>query len=188
MSRTYTNEVVVALGLLLLAAAILFAWIGSRKSSMPGADDAAQRISVDEGGDTFDWETIGQRTYPSSCASCHGEGETTRRVPPLREHVPNLFRADGGRAYLIDFILFGLEGRIHVDDAIYDGKHPIYKDRLSDEEIAATLNFMLVSWGNRERLPADAALYAPEEVAERRHLEYSREQMQQIREGLLLAQ
>lgn len=188
MSRTYTNEIVIALGFLLLAAAIAFAWFGSRKAPLPSADDAAQRISVDGAGDKFDWETIGQRTYQSTCASCHGEGETTRRVPPLREHAPNIFGADGGRTYLIDFILFGLTGRIQVVDATYEGKHPIYKDRLSDEEIAATLNFILVSWDNRARLDAEAVLYNPQEVAQRRRLEYSREQMLQTRERLFPAQ
>lgn len=188
MNRTSTNEIVISLGLLLLAAALLFAWTGSRARSTPEAVDQAQRPAADRADKTFDWETIGEQTYQSSCASCHAEGEATRRVPPLRGHIPNLFLAPGGREYLIDFTLFGLEGRIEVGEAVYDGRHPIYKNRLSDEEIAAALNFALVSWGNRERLPTDIKLYGPEDAAARRDLEFSREQMQQTRSQLILPQ
>jgi hypothetical protein len=185
MGRNLTNGVVVVLGLLLIAAGLLFAWISSRRVSSPGSDDVAQRIGIDRVGEAVDWEIIGERTYQENCASCHEQGESTRRVPPLRNHVPNIFLAEGGRIYLIDFILFGLEGRIQVDNHLYESRHPDYKDRLSNEEIAATLNYTLVSWNNRERLTDNAALYAPEEVDERRHFEFSRIQMQAIRKRML---
>jgi hypothetical protein len=185
MGRNFTNGVVVVLGLLLIAAGLLFAWISSRRVSLPGSEDVAQRIDIDKVGKAFDWEIIGERTYQENCASCHAQGESTRRVPPLRDHVPNIFHADGGRTYLIDFILFGLEGGIQVNNQIYESRHPVYKDRLSNEEIAAALNYTLVSWNNRERLTDNAALYAPEEVNERRPFEFSRAQMQVIRNRLL---
>lgn len=185
MDRTFTNRVVVVLGFLLIAAGVLFAWISSRRVSLPGSEDVAQRIDTDKVGKAFDWEMIGERTYQENCASCHEQGESTRRVPPLRNHVPKIFHAEAGRTYLIDFILFGLEGRIQVDNHTFESRHPIYKDRLSDEEIAATLNYTLVSWSNRERLTHNAVLYAPEEVDERRPLEFSRAQMQVIRSRLL---
>lgn len=157
MRRIYTNEVVLLIAGLLLAAALAFAWGRSRPERAGPASAppmAGAGVGASEPG--FDWRTLGLQTYEARCASCHAEGQGSRRVPPLRGHAVDIFQAEGGRAYLVDFLLYGLE------------RHPAYADRLSDEEAAAVLNHMLTAWGNAELLATDRRLYGPPEVAEHR--------------------
>lgn len=164
MRRTITNEVVLLIAGVLLASALAFAWGRSRRAGMdvassPGDHSAAAR---------FNWRDLGAQTYAARCASCHGEGEATRRVPPLRGHAVDLFRAEGGRGYLVDFLLYGLKGRIEVGGVAYNGRHPVYVDRLSDDEAAAVLNHMLTAWGNAALLGDGARLLDGAEVAAHR--------------------
>jgi len=63
-----------------------------------------------------------------------------------------------------------LDGRVRfIEDGrtVYEETHPAY-EQLSNEVVAAILNYMLVSWGNEELLPTGARLYTAAEVAARR--------------------
>jgi mono/diheme cytochrome c family protein len=182
-----TNKIVVAIGVLLLIAAIWFAWIGSRPVGRPEGAHRDERPAVERELEAFDWQAEGERVYAARCAGCHGAGERTRRVPALRGHVPKLFLADGGRDYLIDLLLFGFEGRLEVGSDAYDSRHPVYKDRLSDEEVAAVLNQMLVSWNNGQDLPKGVEFYRPEEVTQHRHRNFTAVQISKMREAIRLS-
>ena len=186
MTRTRTNELVVAIAALLVTTALLFAWLASQPppaARVPG-DNLPPASDVPE--QEFDWTALGDETYRARCASCHREGDLTRRVPPLRQHVPRLFLAEGGRTYLIDFLLFGLEGELSVEGHTYQASHPIYNDRLTDDEAAAVLNAILVNWDNDKLLPADARLYAPDDIAARRPLALSRGEVRASRERVVM--
>lgn len=85
----------------------------------------------------------GQNVYGQVCSACHQAGGQglAGAFPPLAGHVADLARKDGGRAYLISVVLFGLQGQIDVNDQTYNGVMPA-QGRLSDEEVAAVLTFL----------------------------------------------
>ena len=129
-----------------------------------GADDAAAET---ESAAAWD-EELGAQVYASNCSSCHqanGAG-IPGAFPPLAGHMPELYNADGGREYLMNVLLYGLQGQIEVGGQSYSGVMPAWQ-QLSDEQIAAVLNHELTSWEN-EALLEDFAPIAAEEVAGQR--------------------
>ena len=117
---------------------------------------------------SFDWQDLGEKTYTGVCVACHqanGAG-VPGAFPPLAGHMPNLYSAEGGREYLINVVLYGLQGEILIDGTSYNSVMTGWSN-LSDEEIAATLNHELSSWGN-DGLIADFNPIMPEEVAAER--------------------
>ena len=114
----------------------------------------------------FDTE-LGASTY-ASCVGCHqpnGAG-IPGVFPPLAGHAADLYRAEGGRPYLIGVMLYGLQGQIVVDGATYNGVMPAFA-QLNDDAIAAVLNHIVTEWGNAERLDTFDAFTAAEVEAER---------------------
>ena len=122
------------------------------------AQEHAGRVVTAEGPDA-----LGQTAYNANCASCHqADGAGLAGVfPPLIGHTVTLFETD--RDYLINMVLYGLQGPIEVNGANYNGVMPAWA-QLSDEQIAAILNYTLTSWGN-EDLVGDFIPYEAEEVA-----------------------
>lgn len=89
---------------------------------------------------TFDRD-LGTQVYAANCAACHqltGAG-LPGVFPPLAGHSITLYQAEGGRAYLIDVMLYGLQGQITVNGTNYNGLMPAWA-HLSDEQIAAVIN------------------------------------------------
>jgi hypothetical protein len=179
MRHVYVNRAAIVLAVLLVVSTALFAWWrsqdlalvvlvdASRLEAADGdaeADDEAEAEAEAEADadtaadgaddDAWEWEVLGGALYAGSCRGCH-----------LRlTHVPALVAADGGRAYLIDLLLFGFAGEAEIDGSLERFDHPPFAE-LSDEDVAGVLNHLLVSWGNEEDLPDDVALYRPAEVA-----------------------
>lgn len=97
------------------------------------------------------WEQ-GQGIYQENCAGCHrrnGEG------------LPGVFPALKGNAFvtgdeipLIRLLLNGRQGKM--------GRMPAWKDRLTDQQLAAVATFIRNHWGNQ------APPVAPEAVAKER--------------------
>ena len=107
----------------------------------------------------------GAALYAANCAGCHqSSGEGLAGVfPPLAGHVATLYAAEGGRRYLADVLLFGLQGSITVDGVRYDGVMPGWF-QLSDHDIAAVLNHIMTAWGDADEL-ATFEPYQDEEIA-----------------------
>src|SRR5579884_3196011 len=64
----------------------------------------------------------GQEVFSRSCVGCHqqsGQG-LVGSFPPLVGHVPNIVNSKNGKEYLIDVVLYGLEGPIQVDTQQYN--------------------------------------------------------------------
>lgn len=115
--------------------------------------------------DSFEWQDLGDKVYTANCASCHqGEGQgIPSAFPNLAGHLPDVVAREGGREVLPHIVLFGMQGPIKVGDADFNGLMPAWQ-QLSDEEIAATLNHELTSWGNQDKLPQEFHLYSPADI------------------------
>ena len=112
---------------------------------------------------------LGESLYEQNCMACHGaEGlGRTGHFPPLAGHIPELLAREGGRDYLIDVLLYGVAGETEIQGVSYDGFMPGF-ERLSDEEIAAMLEFLSHAWNNSRDLPANYQPWDADEVGERR--------------------
>lgn len=136
---------------------------------------------------TFEWRELGEKAY-TYCAGCHGTKMTglDGAVPPHVGHLPNVVQKDGGRRYLIDVLLYGLTGDVTILGERYDGVMPAWS-QLSDEQIAAILNYELHAYGNEELLPESFTPILPEEVAAERGRDLSPEDVRLLRESLELS-
>ncbi|HEX5092008.1 MAG TPA: c-type cytochrome [Burkholderiales bacterium] len=93
----------------------------------------------------------GGAQYQQQCSACHqpdGRG-VPGNFPPLAEN-PDLFLA---RLFPVYVALNGLEGEIAVKGAKYQGVMPPF-GHLSDEQIAAIVNFVRGAWGNAALRPS----------------------------------
>ena len=131
----------------------------------------------------FDRE-LGGQTY-ANCAGCHqATGAGLPGVfPPLAGHTPTLVAAEGGRSYLIDVMLYGVQGEITVLDATYNGVMPGW-GQFSDEQIAAVVNHMLAAWENEAALPQGFEFITPEEVAGQRATAKTAQEVYDLRQTL----
>jgi mono/diheme cytochrome c family protein/heme/copper-type cytochrome/quinol oxidase subunit 4 len=120
----------------------------------PPSEPAAEAAAWDE--------EMGAQAFTSTCSACHqanGQG-IPGAFPPLAGHTAEIYQA-GGREYLVQVVLFGLQGPITVDGMAYAGVMPPWAN-LSDAQIANALNHTLTAWSDA---PADFAPILPEEVA-----------------------
>ncbi|WP_341503558.1 copper-containing nitrite reductase [Gallaecimonas sp. GXIMD4217] len=101
---------------------------------------------------------FGQRVYEANCQACHqGNGQgIPAAFPPVAGS--DFLNADHQRA--IDVVLHGLSGPIKVNGNAFDSVMPAM--RLSDEDAANVLTFLLNSWDNK------GGKVTPAQVAERR--------------------
>ncbi len=134
----------------------------------------------------FDTE-LGAATY-ASCMGCHGnEGQGTPGVfPPLAQHLPNVVAKEGGRTYLINAVLFGLEGEVTILGNTFNAMMPAWGGSLDDAQIAAVLDHVLTSWGNDALLPEEFTAITAEEVAAERENAKAPADVLALREALEL--
>lgn len=151
MRHVYVNRATYILASLLVVSVLIFAWVRSHDVVIAAAEDRGAEATAEQ---DWEWRESGEEIFRSDCSGCH------QRLT----HVPELYLADDGPSYLASFLLFGYEGEIVIAGERDDLRHPSF-ERLSDEEAAAVLNHLLVSWGNDDELPADIDLYRPEDLA-----------------------
>ncbi|GAC1476486.1 MAG: hypothetical protein PVSMB8_04400 [Vulcanimicrobiaceae bacterium] len=99
----------------------------------------------------------GQTIYTANCAGCHqanGAGQAGV-FPPLAgsDYVT------GDTKRLGHILLYGLNGKIAVKGADYNGQMPAWKGQLSNTDIANVLTYIRSSWGNK------AAAYPESQLA-----------------------
>jgi mono/diheme cytochrome c family protein len=111
---------------------------------------------------------LGEQTY-NNCSGCHqATGAGLPGVfPPLAGNTPTLVAAEGGKGYLIDVILYGLQGEIVVDGAAYTGVMPAW-GQFTDDQVAAVINHVLTAWENEALLPEGFVFVTADEVAAQR--------------------
>ena len=105
--------------------------------------------------------------------------------PPLAGWTPTLVAAEGGRAYLVNALLYGLQGQIEIDGQSYNGVMPPWA-QLSDEQIAAVLNHTLTEWGNVDLLPEGYAPIGADEIAAQRGAGLAGNDVYELRQALEL--
>jgi len=107
----------------------------------------------------------GEAVYQKACSSCHqANGQGIPGVfPPLVKVVPEvLAKGPEGRKVLIHVVLFGMQGELKIGDKTYNSMMP--PQRLSEEEIAAVLDYIAKAWDNEKLLPKDYKPFTPDEV------------------------
>ena len=161
---------------------------GGTQAGQPGGQAGEGGAAGGQGAGADSVLTAGQAAFEANCASCHqatGQG-LPGAFPTLVGHVPALYNAD--RSYLINLLLYGLQGEIQVEGQPYNGVMPAWQ-QLSDDDIAGILNYVSTAWGNGAQLqgfqPYEAgeiagarasALSAAEVYALRQELELSGDQ------------
>lgn len=102
-------------------------------------------------------KSVGENIYLRKCASCHGKDGLGKgkRIPPLAnsDYLKNNLEES------IRGILFGQQGEIMVNGMVYDKRMRAIK--LTDQEVADVMNYVLNSWGNTEN-----AVVTTEQVAD----------------------
>ena len=102
---------------------------------------------------------FGQRVYEANCLACHqanGQG-----IPSAFPPLANSDYLNADPLLGVNAILKGLSGPIKVNGISYDGVMPAM--RLSDQDIANVITFVLNSWDNK------GGQISAAEVANRRH-------------------
>jgi mono/diheme cytochrome c family protein/heme/copper-type cytochrome/quinol oxidase subunit 4 len=134
-----------------------------------------------------DWDkALGEQTF-MNCLACHqvtGLG-VPPAFPPLAGHINELYNVEGGRQYIINVVLYGLQGEMEIVGTKYNGIMTPWGPLLKDEQIAAVLNHELNSWGN-DALVKDFTPILPEEVAAERANKLSSQQVYELRGKLSL--
>jgi mono/diheme cytochrome c family protein len=126
----------------------------------------------------------GSRVYATNCAACHQAGGTgmAGAFPPLAGHVPDLLKQAEGRTYIGKVLLFGLEGDISVNGNNYAGAMPPWS-ALSDDDIAAVLNYVSNAWDNGKSLPSGFKPFTADEIKALRTPELTSAQVYALRSG-----
>ena len=117
----------------------------------------------------------------NQCSACHqatGQG-VAGTFPPLA-HNTDLFLA---RDYPVRVVLAGLSGKITVDGKQLNSVMPPL-DVLSDQQIAAVVNYVRGAWGNDKMRPKSMQPVTPDLVAELRKKKLTPEQVFAYRKSL----
>ncbi len=154
------------------------------EAAEPAATDAETATTEDApAADTatvsLTWDTeLGAATYNTNCVACHqGSGQgIPGAFPPLAGHAADVYAA-GGATYLIDVVLYGLEGAVQVNGTTYNGFMPAWS-QFSDDQVANVLNHVVTNWGDT---PADFVPYQAADVAAERGKDLDAEDVHSIR-------
>lgn len=127
--------------------------------------------------------TVDGAALYSNCVGCHqANGAGVSGVfPPLAGHIPSILAAQGGREWLVQVMLYGLQGSIRVKGVNYNGLMPAYP-QLSNAEIAALLNHIATQWGNT--FPAGQSPFTPNEIQAQRNKNLTAQQVLAARQQL----
>jgi mono/diheme cytochrome c family protein len=127
----------------------------------------------------------GAGIYAANCAACHQAGGTglAGAFPPLAGHVPDILKPADGRTYIGKVLLFGLEGAITVNGGDYAGTMPSWQT-LSDNDIAAVLNYVSTAWDNGKSLPPGFKPFTADEIKALRTPELTSAAVYALRAGI----
>jgi mono/diheme cytochrome c family protein len=107
----------------------------------------------------------GAALYRAQCSACHQENAqgVADAFPPLAHNVDLFLSPD----YPARVLLFGLSGKINVNGKSFDSTMPPL-DMLSDQQIAAVVNFVRDHFGNDTLQPKTRPALKADDVAQLR--------------------
>ncbi len=121
----------------------------------------------------------GAVVFADQCIGCHQEtGKGTQDFPPLAGNH-DLFLAQD---FPLRVLLHGMTGPITVNGMDFDNQMPNF-DFLSDQEIAAVVNYVRGNWGN-DKLASGVAPAMPEDVAALRDTAMTPDEVHAYRQSL----
>lgn len=91
--------------------------------------------------------TFGETVYTANCSSCHGAAGAGQPgvFPPLANN-PDV---TGAPSKVIAIVNNGLNAKITVNGAAYQGTMPGWKQALTTAQVAAVITYIRSSWGNQ---------------------------------------
>ncbi|MFC4202832.1 c-type cytochrome [Candidimonas humi] len=155
---------VIAVVAVVFLAAVRYLWV-TPQSSDPSLGDhrvAADFVVAKAAGGKVD----GAQIYASQCVACHQA--TGTGLPGVFPPLAGSEWVDGKAEVMARIVLHGVTGTLTVKGAKYNGQMPTFKDKLSDQEIAAVLTHVRTSFGNHAT-PVDAALVKKERDETKAH-------------------
>ncbi len=95
----------------------------------------------------------GAAVFKDQCVACHQENAqgVPEQFPPLAKNADLFLSQD----YPVRAVLFGLEGKIEVNGKTFDSAMPPL-DVLSDQQIAAVVNYIRGNFGNAALQPKNS--------------------------------
>src|SRR5699024_1183864 len=133
--------------------------------------EAETKAAATDGGDIFQ----------HNCAACHGADGQGQ--PGYFPELAGNSDVALGELYPVQVVLHGMSGPITVNGQTYDGSMPAL-DHLSDDDIAAVVNYVRGAWGNDELTSGVEAVTA-EQVAQQRDQDMSAADVHAHREQLI---
>lgn len=88
----------------------------------------------------------GAQVYMANCVACHQA--TGAGLPGVFPPLAGAEWALAADKVPVNILLHGVAGKLTVKDTAYNGQMPAFKDKLSDDEIAAVLSYVRSSFGN----------------------------------------
>jgi len=108
-------------------------------------------------------QAAGCAVFNVQCVACHQvDGQGVPGSFPQLAHNPDLFLA---RDFPARVVLFGMEGTIVANGQTIQGAMPPLGNVLSDEEIAAVVNYVCSSFGNAALAPKATKTMPPLDAA-----------------------
>lgn len=160
MRHVLANLATYLIAAMLLLGVVAFAW--ARSAQLEISDEKTIWAQYDsEAENAFPWFKAGAASYLSNCANCHGrDGRGWDQYPAL-EHTSRLFQAPQGRDYVVDVHLYGLTS------SRWRAPMPPM-GHMQDPELAAVMNYVLLSFGNEEHLSNAVRFVRPQDIRARR--------------------
>jgi mono/diheme cytochrome c family protein len=156
MRHLMANIFTYAIAALLFIGAALFARMRSSQYLLTNETAVLAQYAPRPAG--FAWRELGPQAYARNCMNCHGaDGDGWDQYPGMGA-AGALFRAEGGRDYLIDVHLHGL------DSPRWRAPMPPMR-HMHDVELAAVINYVLAEYGG---IDFDDGLVEPDDVTARR--------------------
>ncbi len=131
---------------------------------------------------TTDFATA-KALFESNCQSCHVNAPVG---PAFKSHLPAFTKVANGQTYLINALLFGVEGPITANGQDFNSVMASRANDFSDSEVALLLNYGLTGLDNSALLPDDFKLITSEDVAKERQTSKTKSDVFALRNALEL--
>ncbi len=123
------------------------------------APEASSTVAATAGGEMAAGNAgDGAKIYQTNCSSCHqatGQG-VPGTFPPLAGNPV----VQGDAKTVIHIIKYGLNGKVAVHGATYNGMMPAWGTQLSNADIASVATYVRSSWGNKASAISEAQVKA----------------------------